>query len=537
MDYKYLGLYIDNTELVEAMLFAIDRINNDMSLLPNLTIGFDVRDSHNDQINSLAEAIDFELTYDKPNNKYTPVLLGSAYPAVTHQIATLLSTDVVEIPLISYASSDAALSNKDLYGYLLRTIPSDNLQTEAMVDLVSYFGWEYVSVIFNDNDYGISASNAFANSAMKRDICIDKKIGISSSEINKRIGEAAQSLLESRATVVVLFIDNDTAISALFEELIKSTNNTNGSHKFVWIFSNEWKRSQIVHTEFLSITIGIYIFQPQIDYVEEFDDYFSQLTPFTNYRNPYFNEYWRYAIEYEESGSGCTLKSGYYCPKDKLGYRYSQGETVPFVIDAVYAYAHALQNFLDNNCNEPLRWDYDTRQCDGMKYNLSGENFLGYLHNVIFNGIRNHTVSFDKNGDPAGAFEISSLQTNESAGEYNYISVGFWNSAYKKNALVMNNTNEIEKVISRCSEPCSEGMIRSITNQNCPSCFKCIPCVGSTYSMNSNGINCSLCDDNHWGNDPLSGSTHCVPVKVQHLDYSNGWSIISMCFASIALIN
>ena len=207
-----------------------------MSLLPNLTIGFDVRDSHNDQINSLAEAIDFELTYDKPNNKYTPVLLGlvgPAYPAVTHQIATLLSTDVVEIPLISYASSDAALSNKDLYGYLLRTIPSDNLQTEAMVDLVSYFGWEYVSVIFNDNDYGISASNAFANSAMKRDICIDKKIGISSSEINKRIGEAAQSLLESRATVVVLFIDNDIAISALFEELIKSTNNTNGSRKFV----------------------------------------------------------------------------------------------------------------------------------------------------------------------------------------------------------------------------------------------------------------------------------------------------------------
>ena len=58
-----------------------------------------------------------------------------------------------------------------------------------MVDLVSYFGWEYVSVIFSDNDYGISASNAFANSAMKYDICIDKKIDISSSEINKTIGE------------------------------------------------------------------------------------------------------------------------------------------------------------------------------------------------------------------------------------------------------------------------------------------------------------------------------------------------------------
>ena len=86
---------------------------------------------------------------------------------------------------------------------------------------------------------------------------------------------------------------------------------------------------------------------------------------------------------------------------------------MPFVIDAVYAYAHALQNFLHDNCDQPLRWDRVTRQCDGMKYNLTGENFLGYLHNVTFNGILNHIVSFDKNGDPAGAFKISSLQAND----------------------------------------------------------------------------------------------------------------------------
>ena len=166
---------------------------------------------------------------------------------------------------------------------------------------------------------------------------------------------------------------------------------------------------------------------------------------------------------------------------------------VPFVIDAVYAYAHALQNFLDNNCDKPLRWNRVTRQCDGMKYKLTGENFLRYLHNVTFNGIRNHNVSFDKNGDPAGAFDISSLQINEITRQYNYISVGFWNSAYKKNALVMNNTNEIEKVISRCSELCDEGMIRSITNQNCSSCFKCITCVGPTYSNSSNGTITVVC--------------------------------------------
>ena len=191
-----------------------------------------------------------------------------------------MSIEFIEIPLISYGSSDTALSNKDLYKYLSRTIPSDNLQTEAMIDLVSYFGWEYVNVIFSHNDYGISASNAFANRAMQQDICINKKIDISSSEINATVPDAVQTLLESRATVVVLFMDNDTAISALFEELSKN----NKTRKFMWISSDKWSSLQIqkTHNKFPEITKGIFSFQLHTDHVKEFDDYFSQLTSSTN---------------------------------------------------------------------------------------------------------------------------------------------------------------------------------------------------------------------------------------------------------------
>ena len=211
LDCRQLGL--ENLEMLEAMLFAIDQINNDMSLLPNVAIGYDVRDSCNSEIIGLNEARDLELQYNRPNNISTPVFLGivgPAYTSVTHSVATLLSLQIVEIPLISYASTDAALSNKDLYAYLLRTIPSDTLQTDAVVDLVSDFGWEYVNVIFTDNDYGISASNTFVDSAMKRSICVDTKIDIPSSKAsrtNETIVEAAEALLKSKATFVIVFTD------------------------------------------------------------------------------------------------------------------------------------------------------------------------------------------------------------------------------------------------------------------------------------------------------------------------------------------
>ena len=148
-------------KMVEAMLFAIDRINNDMSLLPNLTIGYDVRDSCNNEITGLNEAWDFYVHYIRDHNIKTPTFLrivGPAYTSVTSSVAIFMTVEYIQIPLISYASSNAVLSNRDIFKYLLRTIPSDNLQTEAMVDLVSYFGWDYVSVIFGDNDYGTSAS-------------------------------------------------------------------------------------------------------------------------------------------------------------------------------------------------------------------------------------------------------------------------------------------------------------------------------------------------------------------------------------------
>ena len=109
----YFGSVQGGLELLEAMLFAIDRINNDMNLLPNLTIGYDVRDSGNSEITALTEALDFELQYNGSNNISFLGIVGPAYTSVTHSVATLLSLQIIEIPLISYASTDAALSNKN----------------------------------------------------------------------------------------------------------------------------------------------------------------------------------------------------------------------------------------------------------------------------------------------------------------------------------------------------------------------------------------------------------------------------------------
>ena len=217
-----------------------------------------------------------------------------------------------------------------------------------MVDLVSYFEWEQVVVIFNDNDYGVSASNTFIDSAMNHGICVEVKIRIPLSNMlgtNKTVKEAVKALLKSTASIVAVFTDEHTALT-----LLEEVNSTNSMRKVVWIASDRWANSDLIHDKFPEITRGIYGFQLHIDHVKEFDDYFSQLTPSTNIRNPFFQDYIVHNHIYCRYHNE-TPVSGYDCPDDLTTDHepsYSQVETVPFVINAVYAFAHALQNFLDN---------------------------------------------------------------------------------------------------------------------------------------------------------------------------------------------
>lgn len=63
------------------------------------------------------------------------------------------------LPLqVSFFSTSPELSNKQRFEYFSRTIPSDHYQVKAMVDIVRRMGWSYVSIIYEESNYGIKVS-------------------------------------------------------------------------------------------------------------------------------------------------------------------------------------------------------------------------------------------------------------------------------------------------------------------------------------------------------------------------------------------
>lgn len=71
-----------------------------------------------------------------------------------------LSLDL-QIPQISYASTAPELSDNTRYDFFSRVVPPDSYQAQAMVDIVTALGWNYVSTLASEGNYGESGVEAF----------------------------------------------------------------------------------------------------------------------------------------------------------------------------------------------------------------------------------------------------------------------------------------------------------------------------------------------------------------------------------------
>ena len=310
-------IYLDKTlENLEAVLFAIDLVNNDPNILTNITLGYDIRDTCRSENIALDESVDFVFSSDRLEPKTCfdsnlnmnistkpPVLavIGAIDSYISIPLASFFR--VFKMPQVSFASSSLLLSDRDLYNYFYRTVPSDQHQTQAMIDLIVYFGWKYVSTIYSNNLYGRPAVDEFHKLAKAKSVCIDYNKGIDDSTDYVLM---ANDLLNSTANVVVLFASVHH-VEMLLTEVHALYSSGTSKRRFLWIASGSW--SQEIDTNYQDITIGKWGTAPYSEKVPLFDNYYSQLTPATNTRNPWFYEFY-------ERYYDCSI--GVNCSKEAL---------------------------------------------------------------------------------------------------------------------------------------------------------------------------------------------------------------------------
>ena len=474
---------------VEAMLFAIDKINQNSSFLHGYRLGAKIMDYCGDRtllMKNLERVFEFN----------SRGLIGPHHSEDTIVAAVIMSRK--RIPIISYAATSSELNDRYKYKRVFRTVPSDRLQVKAMIDTAIKFNWTYVSFIYSSESYGEDAALHFKQKAEEASICIPALIGLPR-YIPKSYAEGALTTVVNlpKITAVYLFLKGSHVRKIL--KAIKDLNHLTSNITF--IASDEWGSRLSIVEGLEESANGALTISQHVDEVEEFKNYFLALNPKNNRRNAWFSEFW-------EDVFNCTLpetkrktnKSGVTCTgKEKLavGRGYYEHTPVLTVINAVYAYAHVFRKVIEEcstDCNKSAKFCVKEKR---LCLRQTNHHTTSKLQKLKFKEpFRNRTFSFDDTGSVAANYDILNFRRNDQLGNYMYSKVGEWEKM-RSPALSINskrifwNNRENSPPSSVCSTECNFGNI-AVFKHNSKCCWDCKACHINDRILNNTCFPCEL---------------------------------------------
>ncbi|XP_061311670.1 metabotropic glutamate receptor 7 isoform X5 [Pezoporus flaviventris] len=458
---------------LEAMLYALDQINSDPDLLPNVTLGARILDTCSRDTYALEQSLTFvqaliqkDTSDVRCTNGEPPVfvkpekvvgVIGASGSSVSIMVANILR--LFQIPQISYASTAPELSDDRRYDFFSRVVPPDSFQAQAMVDIVKALGWNYVSTLASEGNYGEKGVESFMQISREAGgLCIAQSLKIPQDRKDKTIDfdKIIKQLLETPNARAIVIFANDEDI----KQILAAAKRADQVGHFLWVGSDTWgsKVSPLLHQE--DVAEGAITILPKRATIEGFDTYFTSRTLENNRRNVWFAEYW-------EENFNCKL-----------------------------------------TISGSKKEDTD-RKCTGSA---------------------GTPVMFNKNGDAPGRYDIFQYHTTNTSTP-GYRLVGQWTDDLQLNIDEMQWGKGVREVPSSvCSLPCKPGERKKMV-KGMPCCWHCELCDG--YQYQADEVTCLLCS---YSERPNENRTGCRSIPIVKLEWHSPWAVIPVFLAMLGII-
>ncbi|XP_063315814.1 vomeronasal type-2 receptor 116-like [Pelobates fuscus] len=192
--------------------FAIEEINRNVNILPNITLGLHMYDSCSDGPNAVKSILKILSGPGKSVPNYhcrgrgqIVGFIGDHSSVTTLPMAQILG--VYRYTQISYGATHDVLNDRYLYPTFFRTLQSDNTSYSVLSKLLKHFGWTWVGILASDDDSGEKETLVLTKHMTSNGICVAFKIKINFVLLRDtdRVLESYRNIVkESTANIIVI---------------------------------------------------------------------------------------------------------------------------------------------------------------------------------------------------------------------------------------------------------------------------------------------------------------------------------------------
>ena len=469
---KYLNI-ADGVILTEAFRYALAKVSSRRLLRRGFA--FQITDCREARV-PFATYQDV-LVINGMTSYQTTSYFMSNYVAKAPVVNVLSSSGFFDHANLSNSGSTSKI-NAIQYN-LFRTVPSDELEAMALVDVLKHLNFTFVSLVSSNDIRTQETVEKFKSFASKSGVCVGINVWISINPGDKEYKNIVAKLTRPNApNAVVLLTTTNEALG-----VINAAVNINS----LTFMSGTGLRANIFEAKFNAVAAkGLILLQNPETYDEGFKKYFMNLKLSTN-KYSWFAEYWSMLFN-------CSIPSKYRLLDRNFPERRprcSGHETLTDEkVDLRYVNVKPLLKAVETIVCA-LKYSEEDFNCDPayanckLKIMRGAVKYMGRQTCILQN-----SVILNDRGFYGSGFKI--LNFNESR----YHEVGFWSRNDSRNNQTLSlSTNRItwrsgRSPISKCYEECGKGEIADRGENGNICCYKCKKCDSNQITINNTCNDC-----------------------------------------------
>ncbi|XP_057620675.1 vomeronasal type-2 receptor 116-like, partial [Chionomys nivalis] len=525
---------LKNYQYMLTFYFAIEEINKDSHLLPNVTLGFHIYntlDSHQRTLEGplmwLSGSSEFIVNY-KFKTQYNALgIIAGIRPEFSAAIETLLG--LYKIPHVTYGMFDSVLSDKDTFPFLYQMSHKDTALTQGVISILLHFGWKWVGIFVSDDLKGKEFLSNLEAEMASEDICVAFTEKLQRNWIIYFVPQVEFNFYEdTQANVHIFYGDIDVVLHFLMINVKKET------RRIIWIMV----KSPLVDLEFifygqsyLNFFEGSFFFSKNRQ-IPGFRHFLDTLTPSQYTGDLYLQKFWIDTFYCSPPSLMCGNHKP--CPMNISLKTIQENNIVMTTSDysfsiwnAVYAVAHALHKMLLEKTE--IAPHKDTKQDWLLPWQLHP-----FLRKIKFTNTAGDQICFDESKNHMEKYAIQNIMRNTN--HYSFIvKVGeFVSKSPQDQGLFINEVlikwpsdfNQAPQSV--CTQSCGPGFWKIQEEGRPICCFSCVFCPERHISNQTDQKECVLCPIQEYPNPERN---KCLQKSVTFLSFDDSLGMALACTA------